>query len=132
MSNYTTIQLEGAAKDAYIAQRFNKDKQSDVYGGIVKTIDIYEFRRAFADYNRADQFSYEGLGALFDWLDELSADTGTPYELDVIGLCCEFTEYSDLAEIQADYSGSDIDNIDDLRDLTSVIEFDGGLIIQQF
>jgi len=131
MSNYT-VQLTGAAQADYIAQRFNKNNQSDVYGGIVKTIDLYEFRRAFSDYDRADQFSYEGLGALFDWLDELSADTDTPYELDVIGLCCEFTEYSDLAEIQANYSSTDIDSVEDLRDYTSVIEFDGGIIIQDF
>jgi len=99
---------------------------------IIKTIDIYDFRRAFADYNRADNFSYEGLTALLEWLEELADDTGTPYELDVIALCCEFTEYSDLTEIQANYSGTDIGSIDDLRDHTSVIEFDGGLIIQDF
>jgi len=97
---------------------------------LIKTIDIYEFRRAFVDYNRADQFSYEGLGALFDLLD----DTGAPYpyELDVIALCCEFTEYSDLAEVQANYSSTEIDSVEDLRDYTSVIEFDGGIIIQDF
>lgn len=99
---------------------------------IIKTIDLYDFRRTFSDYDRASQFSYEGLEALFEWLDELSADTETPYELDVIGLCCEFTEYSDLAEIQETYSLTDIDSIEDLRDHTSVIEFDGGIIIQDF
>jgi len=130
-TNYT-VQLTGAAQSDYIAQRFNKDNQPDVYKGVIERLDVYSFRRAFADYNRADRFSYEGLGALFEWLEELAADTDTPYELDVIGLCCEFSEYNGLAEIQADYSGLDIDNIDDLRDHTSVIEFDGGLIIQQF
>jgi hypothetical protein len=99
---------------------------------IIKTIDLYDFRRAFSDYDRANQFSYEGLEALFEWLDELSTDTGTPYELDVIGLCCEFTEYSDFSEIQETYSLTDIESIEDLRDYTSVIEFDGGIIIQDF
>ena len=99
---------------------------------IIKTVDVYEFRRAFADYDRANQFSYEGLDALFDWLEELAEDTGTPYDLDVIALCCEFSEYSDLPEIKANYSGTDIDSLDDLRDHTSVIEFDGGIIIQDF
>ena len=131
MSNYT-VQLTGAAQADYIAQRFNKNNQSDVYGGIIKTIDLYDFIRAFSDYNRANNFSYEGLGALFEWLDELSADTDTPYELDVISLCCEFTEYSDLSEIRANYSSTEIESIEDLRDHTSVIEFDGGIIIQDF
>ena len=97
-----------------------------------KTLDIYDFRRAFTDYGRGDQFSYEGLGALFDWLDELAEDTGTPYELDVISLCCEFTEYKNFEEIYDNYSNTEIENIEDLRDHTSVIEFNGGIIIQDF
>ena len=129
MTTDYTVQLTGAAQADYIAQRFNQPTPG---AGIVKTIDLYDFRRAFADYNRADQFSYEGMEALFEWLEELAADTDAPYELDVIGLCCEFSEYSDLAEIKANYSGTDIDSLDDLRDHTSVIEFDGGLIIQDF
>tara|TARA_R110000803_G_scaffold73775_3_gene137667 strand:- start:11025 stop:11423 length:399 start_codon:yes stop_codon:yes gene_type:complete len=132
MSNYKTIQLEGAAKDAYIAARYITPAPVPNHGSITKTIDKYDFRQAFHDYGRGAQFSYNALTALFEWLEELSTDAGAPYELDVIALCCEFSEYSDLAEIQADYSGSDIDNIDDLHDLTHVIEFDGGLIIQQF
>ncbi len=99
---------------------------------MIKTIDFYDFRRAFTDYDRTNQFSYAGMEALFDWLEELSEDTDTPYELDVIGLCCEFSEYNDLAEIQENYSSTDIDSLDDLRDHTSVIEFDGGIIIQDF
>ena len=99
---------------------------------IVKTLNEYEFRKAFADYNRAEKFSYEGLGALFEWLEELAENNGAPYELDVIGLCCEFMEYSDLEEIQANYSSTKIESIYDLHDHTSFIEFDGGIIIQNF
>ena len=40
-------------------------------------------------------FSYEGLRALFDYLEEYEEYTGTPIELDVVALCCEFTEYED-------------------------------------
>ena len=131
MSNYTTIQLEGAAKDAYIAAHFNTPAPAQ-NAGVIKSLDVYDFRQAFQDYGRGAQFSYDALTALFEWLEEMAEDTGTPYELDVIGLCCEFTEYSDLAEIQANYSSTDIDSIEDLRDHTSVIEFDGGIIIQDF
>ena len=127
-TNYT-VQLSGAAKEDYIAQRFNQPTPA---AGIIKTLDIYDFRRAFADYNRANQFSYEGLDALFDWLEELAEDTGTPYELDVIALCCEFTEYKNFEEIYDNYSNTEIENIEDLRDHTSVIEFNGGIIIQDF
>jgi len=99
---------------------------------IIQTVNEHDFRQAFIDYNRGEQFSYNGLTALFEWLEELAEDTGTPYELDVIALCCEFTEYENLQEIQANYSSTKLDNIDDLQDHTSVIEFDGGIIIQDF
>lgn len=97
---------------------------------IYKTIDIYDFRRAFTDYDRNNEFSYDGLNALFDWLSEMANDCTEPYELDVIALCCEFTEYSDLAEIKQAYNT--INTIDDLHDRTIAIEFDGGIIIQDF
>ena len=99
---------------------------------IIQTVNQYDFRQAFAEYNRADNFSYKGLTALFEWLEELAYDINTPYELDVIALCCEFTEYEDLAEVQANYFSTKLDNINDLQDHTSVIEFDGGLIIADF
>ena len=125
-TNYT-VELTGTERDEYIAQRFNKPEKSV---GIYKTIDIYDFRAAFTDYDRNNEFSYEGLGALFDWLSEMSNDCTEPYELDVIALCCEFTEYSDLAEIKQAYNN--INTIDDLHDRTIAIEFDGGVIIQDF
>jgi len=57
-------------------------------------------------------------------------DTGEPFKLDVIAICCEFTEYADLAEVQESYP--DIESMDDLRDNTIVIEFDSGIIIQDY
>ena len=125
-TNYT-VELTGTERDEYIAQRFNKPEKSV---GIYKTIDIYDFRAAFTDYDRNNEFSYEGLGALFDWLSEMANDCTEPYELDVIALCCEFTEYSDLAEIKQAYNN--INTIDDLHDRTIAIEFVGGIIIQDF
>jgi len=98
---------------------------------IIQTVNEHDFRQAFMDYNRGEQFTYGALTALFEWLEEFAED-GTSYEMDVIALCCEFTEYGDLEEIQANYSSTKLDNIDDLRDHTAVIEFNGGLIIQDF
>jgi hypothetical protein len=58
---------------------------------IIQTVDTYDFRRAF-ETCRPDNFSYEGLGLLFDYLDELSDDVGEPVELDVIAICCDYSE----------------------------------------
>lgn len=62
--------------------------------GIVKTVNENDFIDAFAAYNRADNFSYEGKKALFEMLEQLADDMGEPIELDIISLCCEFNELS--------------------------------------
>ena len=62
---------------------------------IVQSINsVYQFREAFRLAGRSDQFSYEGLEVLFDYLDNLSEDTGEPIELDPVALCCEYYELS--------------------------------------
>jgi len=69
-------------------------------------------------------------------LEELSEDLGEPIELDVIGICCDFTEYDSIEEFKNDYSytiGEDIDDIEDIRDYTTVIPIDDkSFIIQNF
>jgi hypothetical protein len=64
---------------------------------MIQTINVSDFRDAFKACGRADQFSYEGLGVLFDYLEEFD---GGSYELDVIALCCDYSEDSpeDIAE----------------------------------
>jgi len=99
---------------------------------IVQTIDnASQFRDEFHAYNRGDQFSYEALGALYDYLEQYSEDVGEPMELDVIAICCEFVEYDSLYDVVQDYW--DIESLEDLHDHTQVIELaNGGLVIQQF
>lgn len=59
---------------------------------IVQTVDLHTFREAFRAYGRLDQFSWEGLEVLFDYLEQYSEDVGEPFELDVIAICCDFYE----------------------------------------
>jgi hypothetical protein len=60
---------------------------------IIETIDLSLFRSRFADYGREKDFSYEGLEALYEYLNELSEDCDVPMEMDVISICCDFCEY---------------------------------------
>lgn len=85
---------------------------------------------------RKEQFSYEGKRALYDFLIELEDDIGKEQELDVIALCCEFTEYDNLKELQENYN---VESIEDLEDKTCVIPVDpdykdgyGRFIIQDY
>lgn len=68
--------------------------------------------------------------ALFDYLEEYEQSTGEEIEFDIVAICCDFTEYADIEEIKANYNM--IKNIDDLFQYTQVIEFDDGIIIQNF
>lgn len=84
-------------------------------------VDLHAFREQFKAYGRADQFSYEGLEALFDYLEELE-HCEEPYELDVIALCCDFSESdaltiaSDCNIYLGDYEGVDLDQDEDAKE----------------
>lgn len=93
---------------------------------LYQTIDTAsQFRDQFHKCGRGDQFSYEALGLLFDYLN----DCGSDVELDVVGVCCEFSE--DTPESIADNYSIDTDGLNDgeikeavlsyLEDNTSVV-----------
>jgi hypothetical protein len=102
---------------------------------MIQTINVSEFRDAFRNAGRKDQFSYEGLGALFDYMEEIAPD----FDLDVIALCCEYSEDT-IAQIAEAY-GIEVDSIDELEDAarayleehTSIVaELDGRFLYAQF
>ena len=77
------------------------------------------FRDAFKACGRGDQFSYEGLGHLYDWLED-GHDGEQEYNLDVIALCCEFAEGS-VYEVLDQYN---LESIDELEEKTIVVWHD--------
>lgn len=96
------------------------------------------FRDAFNNLSESykNRFSYDGLTALFNYLEEIDED----YELDPIALCCEFTEYDSVADAYANYNDeleaeSELEGkmLEWLNDNTSVITCENGhIIIQNF
>lgn len=81
---------------------------------------------------RPDNFTYEGLCALFDYLEELGEDLGEDLELDVIAICCDFSQYEDLKEFQDNY-GDEYASVEDIEDHTTVIDVPGeGFIVRDF
>lgn len=56
-----------------------------------QSINSSTFRGAFQSM-RPDNFTDEGLDALFSYLEGYEEETGEEMELDVIALCCEFSE----------------------------------------
>lgn len=76
-----------------------------------KTINKYDFRQAFANAGRGEQFSHEALELLFDYFEQLEQDTGEEIELDVIAICCEYAEGT--AEEIAESYDIDLDECED-------------------
>ena len=77
---------------------------------IIEEYDESLFISRFEDYKRVEtkenpngNFSYKGLRVLFEYLDE-AYDEENPLKLDVISLCCEFSEYVNIGEYLKDYS----------------------------
>jgi len=96
---------------------------------MIQHINFSQFCDAFWDTYK-NNFTYDGKRALFDYLEQLENETGEKIELDIVALCCEYTEYKDLKEVQEQYPK--IQTIEELQDNTTVIEFDSGLIIANY
>jgi hypothetical protein len=107
-------------------------------------IGFSQFVDAFRSHDRYNDFGYKALKALFEHIEEYEQDSGQPIELDVIALCCEFSTYSSALEaateygfdppINADNTEEEVEEeaLDYLRDNTTVIKFEGGVIVQGF
>ena len=81
-----------------------------------KTVNYYEFRNAFEEL-RPNNFSYEGLRVLWEYFEEYEENTGTEIELDVIAICCDYTE-STIIEALENYG---LNSIEDLEEETIVL-----------
>jgi hypothetical protein len=68
-----------------------------------QTINFSDFVDAFRAYDRYDQFGYQALMVIFEYLEEMEESTGQELELDVVAICCEYAtdNWMDLA---ANYS----------------------------
>lgn len=110
-----------------------------------------DFIHGFSE-SRKDQFSYNALAAIYNYLIEYEDSTGEELEFDPIAICCDFCEYDSAWGAMQQYQPKNMPTIDDsegmdleelgeaqeeaalewLQDNTQVIEFDGGIVVQNF
>ncbi|MBW2648414.1 MAG: hypothetical protein JRC53_01130 [Deltaproteobacteria bacterium] len=87
-------------------------------------------------------WSYNGATALIEYLEQMEEECGMEIEFDRVAIRCEYSEYKTAIECAENYDfESDEDDDEDdqeesalryLHDNTSVIEFEGGIIIQDW
>ena len=124
---------------------------------IIEELNDEIFIKRFEDYDRlktdktGGNFTRQGLKVLFKYLDELSEDTAQNIKLDVIALCCDYSEYKNLDEYLKDYSNQHGDELvkgfknkedfkvrieEEINDKTILIKFsddlNDGFIIQNY
>jgi hypothetical protein len=106
------------------------------------TINQSDFVSAFkGNLERKNQFSYGALRALFDYYEELEQQSGEEFELDVVAICCDWTEY-DTASAAALAYGWETDEPEGepyekeafayLCDKTQVINLDSAVVVLNF
>ena len=94
---------------------------------------------------RPNQFSIEGLRALFSHIQEMEQSGGDELEFDPIGICCEWTEYGSAVEAAEAYGweddtkeGEERDSepeekaLDFLLESTAVVPFSKGFLVANF
>lgn len=75
---------------------------------MIQTINLHDFRQAFHNMGRGEQFSYEALELIFNYFEECDPE----FDLDVIAICCDFSEMTHQ-EI-ADAYGIELDEGEEL------------------
>lgn len=114
-------------------------------------ISLNGFMDEFRDSQYKNNFSYDGLHSLYDYLTDLEEDTGTDIDFDLVAICCDYREYQDIKEFLNDYpdtvgidkkdyeddddlEGYEEDFLNELQNHTTVIRLDDhkGFIIQYF
>jgi len=110
---------------------------------MIDQVTFSHFCDAFWDTYK-NNFSYDGKRALFDYLESIEEDTGQPVDLDIVALCCEYSEYDSALDCIKD-CGYDFEPdtytspseqeeaaLEWLEEQTTVIPFDKGIIIASF
>jgi hypothetical protein len=106
-----------------------------------ETLTTNEIARKLREDENAG-WSYAGALALAEYLEQREEDSGEDTEFDRVEIRCEFSEHTSATEAAGDYGWEPVkDNDEDqnetaalgfLHGSTTVIEFDGGVIIQNF
>ncbi len=110
---------------------------------MIQKINFNMFRHAVECINRANQLGgYNGLRALYYYIQEMEQDIGQPIELDVIGLCCEWSCYETAVEaadellvptvLDALPEDDEAAALAALERETTVLTFHGGILVREF
>lgn len=74
---------------------------------MIHTVNFSQFCDSFSETYK-NNFSYEGKRALFEYLEEYEDSIGQRVELDIVALCCEYSEHDSAYEAMQQYQPEDM------------------------
>jgi len=100
---------------------------------MIQTINSSQFHDAFNRMDRGTQFSYEALNLIYEYFEDVEQDTGEKIELDVIAICCEYSEMTPEEVMQSYSLDENEDVLEFLAMNTTVVgECNGSIVFAQF
>lgn len=84
----------------------------------------YELEKEFIRYGRGEQFTRSGFALLFNYFEDLEEETFEPFILDVIEVCCEWTETT----VRNCFKDTGY-TIKELKETTVVLQDDEGVLL---
>jgi hypothetical protein len=85
-----------------------------------QSVNFSDFVDAFRSMERYDQFGYEALKVIFEYLEEYEDSTGEEIELDVIAICCDYSVDTPLSI--AETYGIEIDTNENDDEITQQVK----------
>lgn len=70
---------------------------------LIQKFDSSDLYHMAARMGRADSFGYDGWNAIGEYLEQLSEDLGEDIEIDVVGICCEYSIADGVEEFWNEY-----------------------------
>ena len=111
---------------------------------MIQTVTEHTFIEAIRN-DEYNSMSYSAAKALFEYLEALEDDCDIQIELDTVAIRCDYSEYKravEYADQFAEFTDEIVEGetseenearaLEFLQDNTTVIEFDGGIIVQSF
>ena len=78
---------------------------------LIEKISSSDLFRMACRMDRGNNFGYDGWLAIGDYLEQLSDDLGENIEVDIVGICCDYSMSEDVSDWWKEYGVySDIDS----------------------
>jgi len=88
---------------------------------IYTEVNVNEFIRYFLNSSYKNNFCIKGLRTLYNYLNDFEENIG----LDIVGICCDYTEYEDFKEFKKEYNIKEIKTEKDIINYTTYLKIDG-------